>query len=64
MTNKIEGYIGCPECKTVLFRIDAQAATNPGIFEHVTVQMGDAAIGAKHCPNDGCSAVLGRVPAP
>lgn len=64
MANKIEGYIGCPECKTVLFRLESVPAQKPGVFVHDLVAVGDAAPGAKHCPNDGCGAVLTRVPAP
>lgn len=64
MSEKIEGYIGCPECKTVLFRLESVPATHPGVFEHNKVQLGDAAPGASHCPVEGCGAVLTRVPAP
>lgn len=61
MTNTIEGYIGCPE-HGAFFRLEAVPGTNPGVFEHDVVQIGDAAPGAKHCPE--CQAVLTRVPAP
>lgn len=64
MTNKIEGYIGCPECKTVLFRLESVPGTNPGVREHNKVQLGDAAAGAVHCPNPDCGAALARVPGP
>lgn len=64
MTNKIEGYIGCQACGTALFRIESKKAARAGVFENEVKQLGDAAPGAKHCPTEGCGAVLTRVPAP
>lgn len=64
MTNRIEGYIGCPECKTVLFRLEAEPGANPGVWMHVKVKIGEVADGAMHCPVVECGAALARVPAP
>lgn len=66
MANKIEGYIGCPACKTVLFRIESKPGDRPGVFQHETVAMDsvDLPTDAKSCPEAACGEVLTRVPAP
>jgi hypothetical protein len=55
MTPKIEGYIGCKNCETVLFRLESVPATNPGVRMHNKVKMDgiDIADGALHCPVPG-----------
>jgi hypothetical protein len=66
MTPKIEGYIGCKNCETVLFRLESVPATNPGVRMHNKVKMDgiDIADGALHCPVPECGAALERVKGP
>jgi hypothetical protein len=64
MANKIEGYIGCPACHTVLARIESAQGTNPGVFANSTVPLVEGETVGSNCPNEGCGAVLVRVPGP
>lgn len=64
MANRIEGYLGCQVCGTVLFRLESEPAARPGVFSHVTVAMDDV-----DAPGDGkvcpvCDGQISRVPAP
>lgn len=64
MTNRIEGYLGCPE-HGALFRLESQKAANEGVFQHVTVALDGVMTGdGKTCPADGCGKNIERVPAP
>lgn len=64
MPNRIEGYIGCPKCRTTLFRLESEPAQRPGVFSHVKVALGDTPAEAQVCPVGGCGTNLARVPAP
>lgn len=64
MANRIEGYLGCQACGTVLFRLESEPAARPGVFSHVTAAMDgvDAPGDGKVCPS--CGGHITRVTAP
>lgn len=60
MANDVECYLGCPVCRTVLFRVERQLR-NAEVFENVTVQLGSATDRQK-CGT--CGGQLARVAGP
>lgn len=65
---RVECFIGCPACKTVLYRVDSieRAGAKPedhtGIFQHVLVALTDPPADRWKCA--GCGGGLARVPEP
>lgn len=61
MANRLEGYLGCPKCRTVLFKLEAEAVDAAGVFQHVRAAMSGVDAGdGRSCP--ACGANVVRLP--
>lgn len=60
----VTGYIGCPECRTVLFEIVSTPTGSRGVFENATRAREGAPAGASQVVCATCEGALCRVSGP